>query len=133
VNPQPLRAECQRRQQPVHVDDAVGHTAHRRIARQVIEFVDIDRSRHQAGQLRWAASLDQGEEPVSRYAQPLEDLRELTAAQMAFREPLVMRQTGFFERVRERVMTDVVQERGQPDPEPFSGIELTELRHGPAR
>ena len=42
VQRQPIGGHRERRQEPVHIDDAVRHATHRGITRQIVELVDVD-------------------------------------------------------------------------------------------
>src|SRR2546421_1712836 len=47
------------REQPVHIDHAVGYPAHPRVARQVVELVHVERARHEAGERAARLTADQ--------------------------------------------------------------------------
>jgi hypothetical protein len=98
----------QRREQPVHVDHPVGHAAHPGVAGQIVELVHVDRARHQTAQRLACPALNQREQCVCRSAQLRQPPCELTIRQVPRRQLFVVRQAGFFERVGEGIVPDVV-------------------------
>src|SRR3989442_1467663 len=59
--PVATRGQGQRREQPVHVDHAVGHAAHPGVAGPIVELVHVERARHQTGEGLAGPALDQGQ------------------------------------------------------------------------
>src|SRR2546422_3934429 len=96
-----------------------------RVARQVVELVDVEGPRPQPRQrLRArAAAPNEREELLWRRAQSREPLSQLAAREVPLGQHLVVRQPGFFQGVGEGVVADVVQQRGQLEPHAICGRE----------
>src|SRR5207302_11393656 len=100
-----------------NVDYAVGHAAHPGVAGQIVQLIHVNRARHETAQRLACPALDQRQELVGRSAQLCPPLCELTVRQVPSRQLLVVRQTGFLERVGEGIVPDVVQQRGELQPD----------------
>ena len=121
----------QRGEQTVNVDHAVWHAAHLCVARQVVELVDVKRARYESceGSPRLAPPLDQRQQGIGGGAQPFQLLRELPCLEVARGQLLVVREAGLLERVREGIVADVVEQRGQLEPAQVGGGDGSAPRH----
>src|SRR5205823_8651390 len=81
--------------------------------REVVELVHVERARYQAGEGLAYPALDQRQQPLGRDPQLRQPLCELAVRQVPRRQLLVVRQTGFLERMGEGIVPDVVQQRGE--------------------
>ena len=137
----PIRAgdDGERGEQAVDVDHAVRHAAHPRVARQVVELVNVERSRHETRERALALPPDEGQERLRLRPEPCERFRQRSSLQVACREILVVEQAGLFEGMRERVVPDVVEQGRQLEAAQLgrrrgrAPRRLLELRQRPAR
>ena len=97
----------------VDVDLAVGHAAHHRVALEVVGLVEIDRPGDQPLQRRVAAPAHEREDALRRVDRELlaEYLAQGAIRDQRLGDGLVMRDTDLLERMRERIVPDVVQQR----------------------
>ena len=113
-------------QQAVDVDLAVVHAAHERVALEVLDLVEIERAGDEPLQRTAAAAADERHDAVGRVVAELgaEHLGHLAGRDEGTRDLLVVQRADLLERVRERVVPDVVQQRGAAHDETCIGLEL---------
>ncbi len=112
-----------------------------RVAAQVVDLVEIERPRDQPLERARALAGDQRAELARKAAATdlLDAGAQLPDTQFCHAEGLVRGEAGFLERVRERIMADVVQKRGESHGEaivlgdPVQLAALLERRQGAAR
>ena len=106
--------EHERVEQTVDVDLAVRNAAHERIALEVLDLVEVERSRNEALQRRLARSADEREHSLRGAGTEHrgQHLRHRPGEYERRCHFLVMKRADLLERVREGVMADVVQESG---------------------
>jgi hypothetical protein len=114
--------ERERGEQPIDVDDPVGHAAHPCITREIVELVRVHRSRHEAGEGLLGLAADQPEELAGCHSTALERAGQIAASEVALGERFVAGQPGFLEGVRKRVMPDVVQQGGEAQSQRIRGV-----------
>ena len=101
----------------MHVDLAVRNAAHERIALEILDLVEIERAGDQTlkrARARAANQLEHALRRISAYL-TLENLRNDAGRYQRQRNVLVMQLADLFERVRKRVVPDIVQQRRSAD------------------
>ena len=113
------RREAQAPQQPVEIVEAIANTGGMRVAQQIVAAIDVQLSAHGLGQVRKLVSpVDQLDHaPRERRVDRREHAvhARLLVEDDALRPGLVWRRAGdrIFEQVRERTVTQIVQQRSR--------------------
>ncbi len=113
--------QAERGQQPIDVDGAVGDATLPRVPREVIDLVEIERAGNEPAQRRDVITLDDPrdlrDEAVA--ADATQEHAEFPFAEAPHAERFVGREAGLLERMREGIVSDVVEQRRQADREPL--------------
>ena len=109
----------ERVEQAVDVDLAVRHAAHERVALEVLDLVEVERAGDQSLQRALALAADErrARAPArSRRGASRSTVRDLAVGDQRARHLLVVQRADLLERVRERIVSHVVQQRGARAP-----------------
>src|SRR5687767_752797 len=134
-NPDRQAAGCriiddgERVQQTVDVDLPVRDAAHQRIALEVLDLVEIQRPGDEPLQRRRALSADERVNARGHIAAERagEHLGDRAAKDQLVRDFLMVEGADLLERVRKRIMSDVMQERRRGDDRALARIDPCEL------
>ena len=111
-----VRYQGQRVRQPVDIDLAIRHTAHVGVALEILDLVEVERSRDKALQGMCTPTSNEVEHSRRRVrAQRVgQERANDPAGDQRLRQLFVVRRTDLLQSVRKWIVSDVMKQRGRP-------------------